>query len=267
VEQSREIPIHHHSEEGLSELKRIVAVEEPLEIYVDGEPYAVVMRTPGDEVALAAGLCLSEGLIEGWSDFATIEYSGDTDSNRINVLLSEARRPLVADLIKNRSFIAQTSCGLCGKRMLDDIYFSFPKTTYRYKITRETLARAEKNLSPFQELFRETGCAHAALLCDCDGNVLSGAEDVGRHNALDKAIGKLLQEDKLNSAKLALLSSRGSFEMIQKVGRAGIEIAAFISAPTALAIDLAKEIDITLIGFLRDGNFNIYSGKERIVLS
>ncbi|MFH1653093.1 MAG: formate dehydrogenase accessory sulfurtransferase FdhD [Pseudomonadota bacterium] len=249
--------VNHYDDGDLSEKTRQIVVEEPLEIHVQGKPYSILMRTPGDELALVAGFCLSEGLIDSHDDLSSIGYCKDIDSNRILVQLTEKREKLVSKLLQRSSFRSQTSCGLCGKEMIDDICTEFNKIE-KINVKPEILIRLQDDLKKRQKLFKETGGTHGALISDADGIFLSFAEDVGRHNAFDKAIGNLILEKKLNKAKIALLSSRGSFEMIQKAARANIPVVVCVSAPTSLAIELAKKAGVKLIGFLRGNSYNIY---------
>lgn len=282
---SIEITIKRHDGEGDFQERRSVIVEEPLEIFVNGKPYSILMRTPGDETSLAAGFCLSEGLIDKMDDVSSIGFCKDVDSNRILVVLTDSRTMKVDDLLNRKPFRSQTSCGICGKKMIEDIcdivchsrksgnpgliqtiLDSLVKPgNDRDKvkvndnvINLPNLKKLQDRLKDNQPLFQKTGGAHAALIVDGTGKMLSVAEDVGRHNAMDKAIGRLLMEKKLCEAKVAILSSRASFEMIQKAARAGIPVVACISAPTALAIELSKKVGINLIGFLRSDSWNVY---------
>jgi len=248
----------------LFEFHHDLAVEEPLEIQVEGAPYSLVMRSPGEEIPLAAGFCLSEGLIDSKADLASLGYCKDSGRNLIKVFIEPRRKPGIKKLLERKSFRSQTSCGVCGKEVIDDICLDLRKITKEERVSLRLLTELESRITDSQPLFKKTGCTHAAVIFDAGGTPLSAGEDVGRHNAFDKAIGKLLLSGELTAAAIAVVSGRGSFEMVQKAGRAGIPILASVSAPTKLAVDLSERIGITLIGFLRPEGMNFYTGEERI---
>lgn len=235
-------------------------VEEPLEIFVDGAPYAVVMRTPGDDVALAAGFCLAEGLIDGTADLGSIQACDAEDANRVAVVRAGKREPPSRAV----PHAVSSSCGLCGREMIDDIVKRFPAIPEDFTTSLANLLALAVQLQRAQRYFEPTGGTHAAALFDSDGKLLSAAEDVGRHNALDKAIGRLLLSDQLTAARVAVLSGRCSFEMVQKVARAGMPIVASVSAPTELAIQLARRAGVTLVGFVRRDSLTVYFDGGRI---
>jgi FdhD protein len=237
-----------------------IIVEEPLEIFVDGAPYAVVMRTPGDDIALAAGFCLAEGLIDGPADLGSIQACDTEDANRVAVVRTGEREPPSRAV----PHAVSSSCGLCGREMIEDIVTRFPAITEDFSISLANLLALAVQLQQTQRHFKPTGGTHAAALFGRDGDLLSAAEDVGRHNALDKAIGRLLLSGQLAAARVAVLSGRCSFEMVQKVARAGIPIVASVSAPTALAIQLAQRAGVTLVGFVRRDSLTVYFDGGRI---
>lgn len=241
-----------------------LAVEEPLEVQVENSPYAMVMRSPGEEIPLAAGFCLSEGLIDGQADLASLGYCEDSGRNLLKVFIEPRRKSKIKKLLERKSFRSQTSCGICGKEVMEDVCLDMGKITREVKVSLKLLRELESKIMESQALFKKTGCTHAAVIFNVAGTLLSSGEDVGRHNAFDKAIGKLLLSGELTGAAVAVVSGRGSFEMVQKAGRAGIPILASISAPTKLAVDLAERIGITLIGFLRPQGMSLYTGEERI---
>ncbi len=240
-----------------------VIVEEPLQIVVDGAPYSVLMRTPGDDTALAAGFCLAEGLIDTAKDIGTIQSCEAEDPNQVAVTRVGARASEGLPARPVQQTIA-SSCGLCGRELIEDIAKNLPPSAGEYVTSARDLLALGGRLQEEQRYFRPTGGTHAAGLFDASGEMASFAEDVGRHNALDKAIGKLLLADRLGEAKVAMLSGRCSFEMVQKAARAGIPVVAAVSAPTALAIELAERARIGLVGFLRKETLTIYVGAGRI---
>lgn len=251
------------SDGALAASEATVIVEEPLEIFVDGAPYSVVMRTPGDDIALAAGFCLAEGLIDTAGDIGSVQSCEAEDPNRVAVTRAG---PRAAEGPPTRAVprTIASSCGLCGRELIEDIAKRLPVVASEFQISTDELLALGRRLQESQQLFRPTGGTHAAALFDADRDRLAAAEDVGRHNALDKAIGRLLLTNRLAEARIALLSGRCSFEMVQKSARAGIPVAASVSAPTALAIDLAQRAALTLVGFLRRDTLTIYLDGGRI---
>ena len=254
------LPVHRLKDGSLTREDAVVIVEEPLEIIVDGISYATTMRTPGDDLALAAGFCLAEGLIDRAEDLGSIQACELEEANQVSVIRAGDHSPPEA---RRRAPVA-SSCGICGRDMIDDLLQHLPKIDSDLSTCTADLLALGRRLQEAQKLFRPTGGTHAAALFDADLQLLSVAEDVGRHNALDKAIGRLLLDRRLSDASIAVLSGRCSFEMVQKVARGGIPIVASVSAPTALAVDVAQRIGITLVGFLRRETMTIYAGAERI---
>lgn len=241
-----------------------VAVEEPLEIRIEGHSVAVVMRTPGHDRELAAGFLVTENLIRSSTDIFDITLCGDTsEDNVVNVTL---RNPTAFDPRKlTRHIFSSSSCGVCSKATIEAVRQLFAPVHDDCRIAAATLQELPARLREKQEAFARTGGLHACALFDVSGNLQHVREDVGRHNALDKLIGHALLGNRLPlSAQVLLLSGRVSFEMIQKALAAGIPIVAAISAPTSLAIEFARESNQTLIGFLRGETMNIYAGAERV---
>lgn len=229
--------------------------EEPLSIRIQGKPYTVVMRTPGHEIDHVAGFCLGEGLVDSSDDFSTLGYC-DEDVNVVTATLTAERQALVAALIDRRGFISQTSCGICGKELVDDLKQRIHRLDRGSDLDIMTVIRSMDSLSDHQPLRNRTRAAHGAVLFDRDGAPLSAAEDVGRHNALDKATGRLFLEGRLQDAAYLVLSSRASYEMIQKAARAGIRSVFALSRPTALAVSLAGDLGMTLA--CPDGTNGLY---------
>ena len=254
----------------------VLAVEEPLEIrlgVVEGSitrfhPISITMRTPGSDPELAAGFLYTEGIVSCAEDIASIDahgpLSGDAGARNITVVnLAPGVSPDLRKL--QRNFYTTSSCGVCGKASLDAVRVgsirSRPTTGTRVSI--DAMHRLPHRLRADQSDFALTGGLHAAALFDAAGEMLAVQEDVGRHNALDKLIGRrLLDREPLRD--VVLVSSRASFELVQKAVVAGVPVLAAVGAPTSLAVELAQEFDLTLIGFLRDGRFNVYSGEHRL---
>ncbi|MEU3614586.1 formate dehydrogenase accessory sulfurtransferase FdhD [Streptomyces sp. NPDC006872] len=251
-----------------------LVAEEPLEIRLNGKPLAITMRTPGDDFALAAGFLVSEGVLATASDLLNIVYcAGATvdGSNTYNVVdVRTAPGVRIPDITLERNVYTTSSCGLCGKASLDAV-----RTTTRWpiadtpplRIEPEFLASLPDRLRAAQRVFDRTGGLHAAALFSEDGELLDVREDVGRHNAVDKLVGRALQNGDLPlSRTILLVSGRASFELAQKAVMAGIPVLAAVSAPSSLAVDLAVETGLTLVGFLRGSSMNVYAGEDRIAL-
>jgi len=248
-----------------------LAAEEPLEIRVAGRPLTVTMRTPGNDFDLARGFLVSEGVVAADSDIAGIRYCAGATADGVNtynvldVLLADGV-PL-PDVSVERNFYTTSSCGLCGKASLEAV-----RTISRWRVARdplrlntETIAALPDKLRAAQRVFDRTGGLHAAALFDAAGELWCVREDVGRHNAVDKVIGWALDQGRLPLSGMTLMvSGRASFELVQKAVMAGIPALAAVSAPSSLAVDLAREMGLTLIGFLRGTSMNVYSGVERI---
>ncbi|RSS59459.1 formate dehydrogenase accessory sulfurtransferase FdhD [Streptomyces sp. WAC01280] len=251
-----------------------LVAEEPLEIRLNGRPIAITMRTPGDDFALAAGFLVSEGVLAATSDVRNIVYcAGATDDGRntYNVVdVQLAPDVVVPDISLERNVYTTSSCGLCGKASLDAV-----RTTARFpiadtpplRIAPALLSVLPERLREAQRVFDSTGGLHAAALFTEDGELLDVREDVGRHNAVDKLVGRALREGLLPLQRAVLLvSGRASFELAQKAVMAGIPVLAAVSAPSSLAVDLAAETGLTLVGFLRGANMNVYAGEHRIAV-
>lgn len=260
-----------------------LVTEEPLEIRLNGKPLAITMRTPGDDFALAAGFLVSEGVLGRADELANIVYcAGATEdgSNTYNVVdVKLAPGVPVPDITLERNVYTTSSCGLCGKVSLDAV-----RTTARWRlgdgedgadggggsplrIEPETLSMLPDRLRAAQRVFDRTGGLHAAGLFTPDGELLDLREDVGRHNAVDKLVGRALQQGLLPlSGSVLMVSGRASFELAQKAVMAGIPVLAAVSAPSSLAVDLAAETGLTLVGFLRGTSMNVYAGEHRLAL-
>jgi FdhD protein len=231
-----------------------VAVEEPLEIRVDGEPLAVTMRTPGHDAELALGFLYGEGLIDAPREAGP---PPDLAANAVDV-----RGPLLRDP-GGRRFYATSSCGVCGKGALEEVAVHCPPVPAGPSVARDLLASLPERLG--QPSFGRTGATHATGLFDLDGALLVEREDVGRHNAMDKVVGRALLDGALPLHPLVLcVSGRLSFELVQKAAVAGAPVLVGVGAPTSLAISLGHDRGLTLCGFARNGRVNVYTGRERV---
>jgi len=245
-----------------------VAIEEPLEIRIGQDPLAVTMRTPGNDEELAAGFLLSEGIVRARSDLREIGRCTLPASlgNVLNVTLAATAKFTPA--ATHRFGTISTSCGLCGKTSIEFIRQQFAPidSSRRIQIEAATLLELPERLRTAQGNFARTGGIHAAAIFDLDGNLIVLREDIGRHNAVDKAIGRALLDDLLPlGSHIMIVSGRSSLEIVQKALAAGIPLVAAVSAPSTLAVNFARESNQTLIGFLRPPTFNIYSHIERVV--
>lgn len=246
-----------------------LAVEEPLEIRVGGRQVAVTMRTPGDDFELATGFLVSEGVIAAATDVVAVRYClGDRPDPALNVVdVALAAQVEVPDFARN--FYTSSSCGVCGKDSLDRV-----RATSRWDVSRDPVRMPASLLSSLpdrlragQAVFERTGGLHAAGLFTAEGELLCLREDVGRHNAVDKVVGWALARDLLPLTGCVLqVSGRASFELVQKAWLAGVPVLAAVSAPSSLAVDLAVEAGMTLAGFVRGGDMNIYAGAERVAV-
>jgi FdhD protein len=245
-----------------------LATEEPVEIRVDGDPLAVTMRTPGHDAELAAGFCLTEGVIEHADELERAEPCTLADyGNVVNVALGGAARARWAEqrTKARRELYLSSSCGLCGTRSIDRIERRIPPLAAGFVISPSILSRLPQLMGEAQGVFAQTGGLHAAGLFHADGRVRLVREDVGRHNAVDKVVGALLLSGQLPAGPgVLLVSGRASFELVQKAGRAGIGFLAAVGAPSSLAVEAARRFGMTLVGFLRGERFNVYAGAERV---
>ena len=239
-----------------------LAVEEPLEIRVDGRALAVTMRTPGEDEALAVGFLAGEALIAGPDDVVSV---GPTKDLAANVVEVRTRAGLRRDPSAERSFHLTSSCGVCGKAALEYVRLDAPEPAPTAAVDRELVLRAPEEARRRQRSFERTGGLHATALFDAAGELLVLREDVGRHNAMDKALGELLLSGGYPpTGALACLSGRASFELVQKAALARLAGIVAVGAPSSLAVELARERDMLLCGFVRDGAFNVYAGASRL---
>jgi FdhD protein len=245
-----------------------LAGEEPMEIRAGppGQPaeaVAVTMRTPGRDFELAVGFLFTEGLI-GAADVQRVSYCDDLDGEQAyNVVTVRTRGPLRPHA--ERSFYTTSSCGVCGKAALDQVEVTCETVTSPLTVSSDVISELPGALRRAQKLFEQTGGLHAAGLFTASGDAVTVREDVGRHNAVDKVIGKMLLEGALPlQSHLLMVSGRASFEIVQKAAVAGLPVVCAVSAPSSLAVDAAERLGITLVGFVRDDGFNVYSHPERV---
>ena len=250
-----------------------VAAEEPLEIRLSGTPLAVTMRTPGDDFDLVHGFLATEGVIASDADVLALRYCDSVDAdgrNTYNVVDVDLAPGVEApDTALDRNFLTSSSCGVCGKASIDAI-----RTRTRHDVAADevrlpldTLLALPDRLRAAQQVFEKTGGLHAAGLFTADGELVALREDVGRHNAVDKVVGDAVRTGRLPLAgHVLMVSGRASFELTQKAAMAGIPVLAAVSAPSSLAVELAADVGITLVGFLRGDGCNVYSRTDRIAL-
>ena len=259
---SKKVTIIHSKKNEQTSQQHSIIIEEPLSIRIEGKPYSVVMRTPGDEVAHAAGFCLAEGLIDSPEDIVTIGFCTEENTNVATVTLTDSRKNKVLDLLDRKGFVSQSSCGICGKEVVKDLHQITTPVKNNLSILVDQVIKCADLLYSFQPIHKETRSAHAALIFDMDLNVLASAEDVGRHNALDKAIGKVFMDNRISDARFGIMSSRLSYELVQKAARAGLEMLVGISRPTSLGVDLARAVNMTL-ACVKGDDLMIFCGKDR----
>ena len=289
---------HVHDPRTACGREDFIAVEEPLEIRIAGDPVAVTMRTPGDDGDLALGFLYAEGIIASAADVGSIAHCGRPGDEGYGNVLEVSAAPGVALAFERveasrRGTITTAACGVCGRRTVEDLMTACVPVADGPRIAAGVITSAVAQLSEVQRVFERTGGTHAAAAHGPDGRRAVAREDVGRHNAVDKVIGALLRDGRIGASRvhapaprldpeiggpggappeqrgdgpvLLVVSGRASFEMVQKATRAGIPIVASVSAPTTLAVDLAIAANVTLAGFVRGDVVNLYAHPERIV--
>jgi FdhD protein len=246
-----------------------LAAEEPLEIRVNGSPLSVTMRTPGNDLELAAGFLLTEGIIQGREQIVSLDYVPQEKQLKQNIVDAALAEDAEFDGERSRrNFFAASSCGMCGKASIEAIRvrgIRAPNADLR--VAPEVLCGLPERLREGQSIFTRTGGLHAAALFDVEGKLIEVREDIGRHNAVDKLIGWAMLNGFGGLGNcLMLVSGRGGFEIVQKCLVAGVPLLASVSAPSSLAVKLAREFQMTLVGFLRGKRFVVYAGEQRIVM-
>ena len=264
------------SAEGSKVTPDLMAVEEPLEIRIGygalGErqqkSLSVTMRTPGHDYELAIGFLFTEGIIDTFDQVESIKYCEDVgrQEERENVVRVELKPEVKLDLEKlQRNFYTSSSCGVCGKSSIEAVHVTCTPIQDNIKVDKEVIHGLPKTLREAQQIFEHTGGLHAVGLFDLNGKLLLAREDVGRHNAMDKIVGACLFKKEIPlSETILMVSGRASFELAQKALRAGAPIMAAVGAPSSLAVTLAKDLGMTLMGFVRGASFNVYCGSQRI---
>jgi FdhD protein len=263
--------VHEWQDGQVRRFQDCLVGEEPLEIRVGKFPLSVTMRTPGNDLELAAGFLFTEGLIRRRDEIASIDYAeGSKETERGNVVQVELRDAAPLDLERTqRNFFAGSSCGICGKASIDSVRVrGIEPPNPNLRLDPEVLCRLPERLREAQAIFGRTGGLHAAGLFDTRGELVAQREDVGRHNAVDKIVGWALLEGRLPLSEYVLMvSGRGGFEIVQKAIVAGLPVVASVSAPSSLAVRLARELGLTLVGFLRGKRFVVYAGEGRLNVS
>lgn len=269
-----EVLTRRWSRAGWEDAPDQLAAEEPLQLMLDGEPLSIVMRTPGRDVELALGLLWAERVITDRAQVRHVLISAEAGESEVLV-------PVRADLMESnqvdvslgpghgrhvqRSFLSSSACGVCGATTIESLALDFEPLRPGPNLDPAVLGLLAERLREHQRLFEQTGGLHAAGLFAADGSLVTLREDVGRHNAVDKVVGRALLDDQLPLAgHVLVVSGRGGYEIVQKAVAAGIPIVAAVGAPSSLAVATARRFQLTLVGFLRDGRFNVYSAPERL---
>jgi FdhD protein len=266
---TRVVPVTRVTGGVVSRTSDVAAAEEPLDIRLHGRSFAVIMRTPGEDRALAAGFLLSERIIHSADDIGAIEHCRHPDETKAHhvvdvYLVGDAAARVPRLLEARRQFIANSSCGVCGRATIDELAAGIAPLPGGPSVHADVIRGLPDRLRARQATFDETGGLHGAALFAADGTLIASAEDVGRHNAVDKVFGSLIVEVKSLTATVLMVSGRVSFEIVQKAWLGGVPVVAAVSAPTSLAVELAEEAGISLLGFVRGDSLNIYSHDSRI---
>lgn len=267
----RKVAVRRVNDGAPSDARDVVAVEEPLEIRLHDRPFVVIMRTPGADRELTAGFLLAEGIITHGDALGAVEHCRHPDHpdvhNVVNVFFrKDAAVEIERLLAERRNVPANSSCGVCGRVTIESLASRAAPLGTNGAFAAAVLQHLPAQLRQRQHVFEQTGGLHGAALFTAAGEFVDAAEDVGRHNAVDKVIGRMLLEDRVPlPAHVLVVSGRASFEIVQKAWLAGIEAICAVSAPSSLAIELADEARITLIGFARDRGFNVYTHPDRLI--
>jgi FdhD protein len=268
---TRKSMIRHVGGDGqIRPRSEVLATEEPFDIRINAEGQeikaTVTMRTPGNDFELATGFLYAESVLNGRDELAAVRYCQPQAEQQYNVVTVDLRGAMPEMATLDRMFYSNSGCGVCGKASMDQLAVrGIPAQGVGPKVSPELILSLPERLRKGQKLFDKTGGVHAAGLFDADGKLQAVREDVGRHNALDKLVGWALLQDRLPlTDHIVMVSGRASFELVQKALRAGAGMLCAVSAPSTLAVDLAARFGMTLVGFLRDDNFNVYCGEQRI---
>lgn len=266
--------LRYSSSGGMTESEEDITIEEPLEIRLkqaSGEeiPISVTMRTPTADTFLAIGFLYSEGIIRDQSQILSIKNTDSKGNSPDNMIVVEVTGDVDFKKASSmRNFTVNSSCGVCGKSNINDVFIKSGRLVKSSSVIRnEVVLSLPGKMNSRQSVFSHTGGIHAACLFDSSGEIIFVAEDIGRHNAVDKVVGYMLSEGMLYREDLIMqVSGRAGFEILQKAAMAGIPVVSSVSAPSSLAIDLAESLNVTLIGFVRENRFTVYSHKERVQL-
>lgn len=269
---TRDVQVTRVSGGAVTRTRDVAAAEEPLDVRLHGRSFAVIMRTPGSDRALAAGFLLSERVVRGPADIGAIEHCRHPDESRAHhvvdvFLVGDAAARVPALLEGRRQVVANSSCGICGRATIDELASDIAPLPVARAMSLAVIRALPEQLRAGQSMFDETGGLHGAAVFAPDGTSLAAAEDVGRHNAVDKVFGSFLLDNRTAAsagAAALMVSGRVSFEIVQKAWLGGVPVVAAISAPTSLAIELAHAAGITLLGFVRESSLNIYTHPLRI---
>ena len=262
TDRMREVPVIKRLGDAAERVPDAVAAEEPLEIRLGDTPFAVVMRTPGDDDDLVTGFLLTEGILLSPDEIAELIPADDPESSRLTVRFRDGVE--VDPTRFQRNLFMSSSCGVCGKASIEAVQL-FAKPAREFTVRREIVASLTDQLRAHQPTFDATGGLHAAGLFDLEGDALAVREDVGRHNAVDKATGATALTQWPLPLSLLVVSGRQSFEIVQKAAVVGIGGVVGVSAPSSLAVELAQSLGMLLVGFSRAGAFNVYAGDDRLV--
>jgi len=250
------------SKEDLSSRELSLVAEEPLSIMVQGRPYSASMRTPGDEKAQVVGFCFTEALIDGLEDFDSCIVE-EKNQNLVRVMLKPSRYQAVENILTKKGFVTQSSSAISPREMVADLMQGLRPSNHVLTLSFDRAMKLLDGLPGVQPLRKTTGASHAAAIYDSNDNPLAVAEDVGRHNALDKVIGKVLLENSQEDACIAVLSSRVSYDMVKKAARAGLAMVLSVSRPTAMAVELAGKLNMTLACLGKKEGLFVFCGKNR----
>jgi FdhD protein len=269
LEPVRPVRVLRINDHDVTSVDDVAAAEEPLDIRIHGESFAIVMRTPGADKELAAGFLFCERVIETPAELGAVEHCRHPQHPEVHHVVDVFLRGAAVErarerLARKRRVTSNSSCGICGRTAIDELREGLQPVDGGLAIDASIVTSLPGRLREAQPTFGETGGLHGAALFSPDGRLLSAAEDVGRHNAVDKIIGRMVIDERFAVDAVLMLSGRVSFEIVQKAWLARIPFIAAVSAPTSLAVDLAREAGITLVGFVRGEAFNVYSHEARV---
>jgi FdhD protein len=253
-----------YSGRQVTEVSDSLTVEEAIQIKINDHSYTVTMRTPGNLTELVRGLLYTENIYRGMDPLIPVVEKVNDSGTVLIVNVTIPKEELGPGYLNERSILSVSSCGICGKRELDDLSVTGDRIVFEHAIDPSAIEKMFKLMHVHQSTFKESGGSHASAAFNRKGDLLTSMEDIGRHNAVDKVIGSLLEKKLLKEAAFILVSGRISYEIVTKAFMAGIPILASVSAPSSLAVDYAQSLGITLLAFCRTDNATVYSNTERI---